>query len=96
MTRFALLTLLTACALDDDCEEMCDAAAASFAACLDDRGESWGAPVGYTSPTDYAGWCETYSWELRELGEAGQCARILDAVTGADCAGYANAWETAP
>lgn len=95
MTLSLLLALL-GCAPDDACEAMCDAARASFEGCLDERGATWGASVGYTSESDYAGWCETYTWELRELGEAEQCAQVLDAVSGADCAGYAAAWGTAP
>jgi hypothetical protein len=90
------LPLLAGCAPDDACAQMCDAALDSFEGCLDERGTEWGASVGYSSPADYRNWCETYSWELRQLGEVDQCAQLRDAVTGVDCAGYASAWESAP
>lgn len=88
-----ILLLLLACA-PDDCDALCDAALVRFEACLAERGETWGPSVGYTDAADYANWCATYAWELRQLGEADTCAETRTTLEGGTCEDAAAAWST--
>jgi hypothetical protein len=83
--------LLLACARDA-CDAMCDAALDRFAACLEEDGLQWGESVGYTSPTDFANWCATWTWEARQLGEADTCDERLATFESGDCDDYRGAW----
>lgn len=87
-----ILLLLLACA-PDDCAAMCDAALVRFEACLEERGEAWGPEVGYTDAADYENWCATYTWELRQLGEADTCAEKLPMFEDGTCDDYDAAWS---
>lgn len=75
------------------CSEMCDAALDRFEACLDESGQDWGASVGYESPTDHANACETFAWELRELGQGDSCAARRATFADGTCDDYYDAWE---
>lgn len=87
-----LLALLAGCAPADACDPMCDAAAARFAACLDEEGRTWGDAVGYADEDDYDDWCATYTWELRQLGAADTCAEKLPVFEDGTCTDYYDAW----
>lgn len=84
--------LLLACAPDDRCDAMCDAAKDRFEACLEEAGLEWGSSVGYEDPVDYANWCQTWAWEARQLGEADQCAAMETTFRDGTCAEYYDAW----
>jgi hypothetical protein len=73
---------------------MCGAARSRFEACLDASGLEWGASVGYTDAEDYDDWCATYSWELRQLGEAATCAEKLPVFEEGTCDDYYDAWAS--
>ena len=85
------LFALTACT-PDVCAEMCVAAQDRFEACLEEGGLSWGASVGYDSPSDYENGCETFAWELRELGQAETCGARLETFEDGTCSDYHDAW----
>lgn len=95
--------LLGGCAPADACAEMCTAALARFETCIEADGREWGESVGYADAADYTNGCETFTWELRELGQADTCATRLavfrgDASEGEDadgdaaCVEYYDAW----
>lgn len=97
MTRLsslpALLLLFSGgCADADDCARMCTAARSRFEGCLQESGSTWGTSVGYESALDYDNWCETFSWELRELGQADTCTDRLALVEAGNCTEYYDAW----
>jgi hypothetical protein len=85
--------VLAGCASSDACPAMCDAARDRFAACLEESGLEWGASVGYEDANDYDNWCGTYTWELRQLGEADSCAERLPVFTDGTCDDYYDAWD---
>lgn len=85
--------LLLACAPDDRCEAMCDAALSRFEVCLGEGGLEWGASVGYQGPADYQNWCETWTWEVRQLGEQDQCATKEAVFADGTCEEYYAAWS---
>lgn len=87
-----LLLALAACAAPDVCTEMCTAAGDRFDACLVEGGVTWGASVGYESAADYDNWCDTYAWELRELGQDYTCADRQTLIEEGSCADYYEAW----
>jgi hypothetical protein len=87
-----MIFLLLACA-PDACDALCDAGLTRFQGCLDEAGLEWGASVGYEDPADYEGWCATYTWELRQLGQADSCADRTSALEAATCADYGQVWE---
>lgn len=90
MLLAALLSI--ACAPPDACDALCDASLDAFSACLYARGQDWGPDVGYEDAADYADWCATYTWELRQLGESDTCDARLDALAEGGCDGHAAAW----
>ncbi|MDP2306922.1 MAG: hypothetical protein Q8P18_12935 [Pseudomonadota bacterium] len=103
MSRAALLLALLAlvatvvfgpagCAPSDVCAELCTAARDRYEGCLEAGGLTWGASVGYESAAEYDDWCETFSWELRELGQADSCGDRLALVEGGECSEYYDAW----
>lgn len=99
MSRPALVALLLlglplagGCAAPDVCAELCTAARDRFEGCLEAGGLTWGASVGYESAADYDNWCDTFAWELRELGQADTCAERQALVEGGTCSDYYDAW----
>ena len=87
------LLLLLGCGPPDACDAMCDAALVRYAACLEEAGLEWGPSVGYTDPADYTNWCETWSWEARQLDEAGTCAEKREVFLEGTCDDYWAAWS---
>jgi hypothetical protein len=87
-----LLLLALSCAADDPCDTLCDVSLDAFSSCLDENGQEWGEHVGYLDPDDYLDWCDTYVWELRQLGQSDTCDTRLDALAAGGCAGHAAAW----
>ncbi len=45
-----------------ECEQMCDAAAALYGACLSDLGLDWSA-AGYANQAGFLDSCQTWAWE---------------------------------
>jgi hypothetical protein len=88
------LVLLLACAPPDECDAMCDAALDRYGACIEENGLEWGESVGYTSPADFTTWCETWTWEARQLDEAGSCVTKLATFEEGTCADYYAAWAS--
>lgn len=88
----ALLLLALGCAPADRCDAMCDAALARFSACMEERGLTWGASVGYADAEDYANWCDTWAWEQRQLGEEAVCEEREATFRDGDCDAYYAAW----
>jgi hypothetical protein len=88
-----LLALLLACAPDDACDAMCDAARVTFEACMEERGLTYGESVGYVDAADYDDWCDTWSWETRILEEQATCADKLAVFETGDCDAYYEAWS---
>lgn len=86
-----MILLLLACT-GDACTEMCDAALVDFEGCLAENGLEWGVSVGYADADDYLNWCDTYSWELRQLGEESTCASRRTILREASCSDGA-AWD---
>lgn len=87
-----LYALLLACS-PDACDAMCDAALVRYEACLAEWGLEWGASVGYADASDYRNWCDTWSWEARQLGEADQCEEVRTALLEGTCDDYPDAWS---
>ena len=88
-----LTLLLLACAPDDDCAAMCDAALSGLESCLAAEGREWEGS-GWESPEDFANWCDTWSWEQRQLGQEATCAEKLPELRDGDCDAFYAAWAT--
>ncbi len=98
-----LLGASSGCAPADACAEMCTAALDRFQTCIEADGRTWGDSVGYADPADYENGCDTFVWELRELGQADSCATRLAVFRGSEaedgangdaaCVEYYSAWE---
>ena len=93
--RLALVALFSGCASleGDACAGMCDAALARFESCMDESGLEYGASVGYTDAVDYADWCDTWTWELRQLGQAASCDARRVVFEDGTCDDYLDVWE---
>ncbi len=87
-----LLLLIHACAPDDGCTSMCDAALDRYTTCITEAGLDWGEDVGYTSPADFGNWCETWVWEARQTGLSDTCAQKRTVFEDGTCADYYAAW----
>lgn len=84
-----MVILLWGCAADR-CEAMCDAAILRYEACMEERGLSWG--DAYADEADYRDWCDTWSWEQRQLGTADRCEENEAVFESGNCAEYDAAW----
>lgn len=71
---------------------MCAAALDRFEGCMEASGLEWGSMVGYADAADYRNWCETWTWEARQLGEAASCAEKLDTFREGTCDDYYATW----
>lgn len=58
--------LLWACAPEDPCVPMCEAAATAWGTCLADRDATW-VDAGWADEADFLDGCDTWAWTQRKL-----------------------------
>lgn len=85
-----ILWLLLSCAPPDACDVMCDAALVRYEGCMEEQGLEWG--NNFADEADFHDWCDTWSWEQRQLGEEGRCEDMTPVFEDGTCAEWFDAW----